>query len=845
MRFRVFVFLLFTTAVCVFSQQSVENEEWYQGKPIRDIVFLGLKNISQSELEAIMAPYKGRIFDDNIFWEIQGKLYALEYFDRIDPSIRPDASGGEVIIRLNVVERPTVGRINFSGISGLRRSELMEVISTKPSDIFNEAKVRVDIEAVKNKYVEKGYPNATVQTTETRSGDSTITLNFIINEGEKISIRSIEFQGNTRFSNTALKGQLSLKAKSLLNDGAFQEAKLLADIESVTKYYHDRGYIDAVVRDVTRAYDNDEKGVNMVITFLIEEGAVFTFGGITFENNKIFSSEQLGKLVYSKPGDTVNESRLEADLQRVSDLYYENGYIFNSIARIPNKNYQTNVLSYTISIVERNRAYIENIIIRGNEKTKSEVILREIPLEPGDVFSRTKVMEAFRNLMNLQFFSMVIPEPTQGSTENLMDLLFIVEEQPTTDVQFGLTFSGNADPETFFPISGMVKWNDRNLLGTGNQLGAELNSSVVDTTTFSVNYLHRWIFGLPLSGGVDLSVNYLRRLATMDNLAPIFYGNELYAYPDGFYSYEEYVTHNKLPPKDYLMEYMQLYLSIGFSTGYRWTTFLGLLGVNGGIRFGSIRNTYDDELYRPFDPALRAGNNTWTPKNSFWASFSLDQRDIFYDPSSGYYLYERVGFYGIFNSEREHYIRNDTKLEGFLTLFNIPVSEDWSFKCVLGLHSGLSIISKQPGRTPNSLTPPIEDTNKLAVDGMFVGRGWSNEYRNKGLLLWENWIELRFPILYGILAFDLFFDFAGVETTQGYYFGKNNEGNSNFTIDNMRFSYGAGFRFTLPQFPFRLSLAKRFSFVDGNFTWEPGALFGDASDPAKGVDLVISFVLSY
>jgi len=831
MRFKFFAIFLLITAVYGFSQQS-QDDEWYQGKPINDIVFTGLRNISNSELEALMNPYKGRIFDDYIFWEIQGKLYALEYFDRIDPGIVASPSGNEVIIRLAVIERPVVGRINFVGNSGLRRNELQDVIRTRVSDVFNQAKVRVDVEAVRNRYVERGYPNATVQSIETQGADSTITLTFNINEGERISIRRIEFQGNTRFSTNALRRQLSLKAKSLLNDGAFQEAKLLADIESVMKYYHDRGFIDAVVRDVTRTYETDSKGTNMILTFLIDEGDIFTFGGVTFEGNVIFNSDQLERLIQSRIGDTVNESRLEADLQRVSDLYYENGYIFNSIVRIPEKNYQANVLSYTISIVERSRAYIENIIIRGNDKTKTEVILREIPLEPGDVFSRTKVMDAMRNLYNLQFFSVIIPEPTQGSAENLMDLLFIVEEQATTDVQFGVTFSGSADPETF-PLSGMITFNDRNLAGTGNQLGLDLTSSIVDTTSFSVNYLHRWIFGLPLSGGLDFSLNYARRLATMDNLSPIFNGDELYAYPDGFHSYNEYSAHNKLPPRDYLMDYRQLYFSLGFSTGYRWSTFLGNLSLNGGIRLGIVRNSYDDALYRPFDPALRQENNSWTPMNSLWTSLSLDQRDIFYDPSNGYYLYQRSGIYGIFDQEREHYFRTDLKAEYFLTLLNLPVTENWSFKSVLGLHSGLSFLYGQPGRKLM-----VEDANKLAVDGMFTGRGWNNEYRNKGLLLWENWVELRFPVVPGILALDLFFDFAGVESTQGSYF-------SSFTINNFRFSYGGGLRFTIQQFPLRLSLAKRFRFKDDVFTWEPGALFGDPSNPATGMDIVVSFVLSY
>jgi outer membrane protein insertion porin family len=836
MRFRVFVFLLFVTAVFGFSQgfDGQSSDEWYQGKPIRDIVFSGLKNISPSELDALMSPYKGRIFNDSTFLEIQGKLYALEYFEQLEPStLRYNAAGSEVIIRFTVVERPVIGRINFTGNIGLRRNELLEVITTKAGDVYNQAKIRIDIEAIRNKYIEKGYPNVSVTSTETQSGDSTVLLIFQITERDKISISKIEFQGNSRFTSNALRSQLSLKAKSLLNDGAFQEAKLLADREAVTKYYHDRGYIEAVVRDVTRTVIDNEKGANLILTFMIEEGSEFRFGGVTFEGNVIFTSEQLDKLVTSKTGEIVNMTKLEMDLQRVADLYFENGYIFNSIMRSPSRNYQTNEISYHIIIVERGRAYIENILILGNIKTKNNVILREIPMESGDIFSKEKIMEAMRNLYNLQYFSMIIPDTLPGSTENLMDLVFTLEEQPTTEIQFGVTFSGSADPDTF-PISGVIKWNDRNLAGSGNELGIELNSSVIDSSTLSVNYLHRWAFGLPLSLGVDLSANYARMLASMDNHAPFFNGDELYAFPDGFSSYGEYDKNSKTPTRDFLMDYEQWYLSLGFSTGYRWTTFMGIFGINGGMRFGIINYSYNAELYRPFDPTLREGNNEWNPKNSFWLSLSLDQRDIYYDPSKGYYLYDRIGFYGIFNAEREHYMRNDVRAEYYLTLFNIPATEKWSLKSVLGLHLGLSTIIPQPGRDSST----VEERNKLAVDGMFIGRGWSSEYRNKGYLLLDSWVELRFPLVNGILAFDLFFDSAGIETTLGDYF-------NNFTVENMRFSYGGGFRFTLPQFPIRISLVKCFQIVDGEIKWKPGAIFGDKDRPEMGMDIVMSFVLSY
>jgi outer membrane protein insertion porin family len=844
-QFRLFKTTFFTLVLLYVSVPGFA-QQWYEGKPIKDIIFTGLKHVKVSELEGLMEPYRGRPFDDSLFWEIQGKLYALEYFDLINPSAVPaDFNREEVILRFAVTERPTVGRINFVGNSGLRRSELLDTVSIKINDVINQAKIHVDEQAIINKYLEKGFPDIKVRSETQASGDSSIALTFYITEGEKIAIEEFRFEGNAIFSTRTLKGQLSLKAKGLINSGAFQESKLIADRAAITQYYHDRGYIDAEIVDVTREINKDAKGNNkLILTFKIYEGRIYTFGGITFGGNLIFSTEQLSALVRSKTGETINARRVEADLQSVADLYYENGYIFNTIGREESRDPAAGVVSYHVPIVERGRAHIENIIVKGNVKTKTSVILREIPLEPGDVFSKTKVMEAWRNLMNLQFFTSVAPETPPGSVDSLMDLVFVVEEQPTTDLQFGLTFSGSADPEAF-PISGLIKWNDRNLRGSGNQLGTEVNGTF-DSVSVAVNYNQRWIFGMPLSGGFDFTVQWNERLAAMNNSAPFFYGDETYAFPDGFTSYEEYLYANKLPPQEFLMKYRQWYLSLGFSTGYRWSTAGGTLFLGGGVRTGFVLNSYDNDIYRPFDPALREGNNNWRPKNSTWLTISLDQRDLYYDPSKGYYLYERFGIYGLLGEEveREHYLRSDTKAQQYFTLLNVPVTEKWNFRVILALHSGISFIFKQPGRDSDSFTPVMEESNKLAVDGMFIARGWSSEYRVKGLVLWENWVELRLPIVQGLLAWDFFFDAAGVETTQGYYFGTNSDGKRNFTMENMRFSFGGGLRFTLPQFPFRFSLAKRFRVVDGEVVWEPGSMFrGD--NPASGIDPVISFAIAY
>ncbi|GHT76351.1 hypothetical protein FACS1894124_8340 [Spirochaetia bacterium] len=201
-----------------------------------------------------------------MYGELYGKLYTLEYFDIITPSVVPsDTFGAEVTIRFRVTERPVVSRINFSGNSGLRRNELMDVITLKVNDVVNQLTIRVDELALTNKYLEKGYPDIRVRSATQPNKDASITVTFYIEEGQKITIEAFRFEGNSTFSERTLRGQLSLKAKGPFNDGAFQEARLISDRAALTQYYHDRGYIDAEVIDVVQEPGTDEKLPNRPI----------------------------------------------------------------------------------------------------------------------------------------------------------------------------------------------------------------------------------------------------------------------------------------------------------------------------------------------------------------------------------------------------------------------------------------------------------------------------------------------------------------------------------------------------------------------------------------------------
>ena len=148
-----------------------------------------------------------------------------------------------------------------------------------------------------------------------------------------------------------------------------------------------------------------------------------------FDGNVIFTDEELFEQVRMEEGDILNKTKLEADFSRVADLYYDDGYIFNVISKEEQRNETDGRIAYRVKIIEQGRAHIENITVRGNDKTKDHVILRELPLEVGDIFSKKKIIEGMTNLYNLQYFGVVEPETPQGSADGLMDLIINVEER--------------------------------------------------------------------------------------------------------------------------------------------------------------------------------------------------------------------------------------------------------------------------------------------------------------------------------------------------------------------------------------------------------------------------------
>jgi outer membrane protein insertion porin family len=799
------------------------QDEWYIGKPIKDFSFVGLKTVTENELRPIVRPYIGSPFTMELFWEIQGKLYALDYFESIESNALPGDGEQNVLVEFTVKEKPTVAEIVLEGNRQLRRSEILDKVLLKKGDMVTQTQVNADADAITTLYNEKGYTDVKVTgVMEPGKDENTVRVKFSVQEGVQTAIRSIRFSGNTFASESTLRKLMKTKAQALFSSGVFQESKLEDDLQKIIQYYGEHGFVDAKIEKVDRSVEREEKeGKNfLTITIYLAEGEQWTYGGMDFEGNEIFSTDKLAALVRQVPGKVLNKTKLEADIQRVTDLYLENGYIFNVINREEKRDEKKKEISYTIHIVEKDRAHIESIILKGNTKTKDYVILRELPFEEGDIFSKAKVIQGLRNLYNLQYFNTVQPETPQGSAEGLMDLVLNVEEGNTAVINFGVTFSGGD-----YPISGLLKWNENNFLGRGQNVGINLEISNLRQVV-TLSFTEPWMFSKRWLGGVSLNFEHsIVPNVLQDILPPTFNGDEPQAFPDPYLTWDEYqsaIANREKVPTQYTMDYTVWKISAGLDSGYRYFTPLGWLGVRGGVSTGFELIDYDASLHRPFDPVIRAGEGVWKNVNKLGVTLYWDKRDYFLNPSRGFYIAQGATFaFGIPIGSRD-FIRTDSTAEGFLTLVEKQVTEKWKFKLVLAGHSGLSFILPEFWNTvPTAIT-----TDMLYIDGWNIARGWPLVQNLKAL--WDNRLELRMPIseqlLWGVLFMDAVAGYPEIRDM------------ARMNIDDFNFGFGAGIRFSIPQFPIRLYLAKRFKTEYGQVVWQNGDLpfFGTS------VDFVIS-----
>lgn len=293
--------------------------------------------------------------------------------------------------------------------------------------------------------------------------------NIPIDEITKISVEGNEYVSDFEILNAV---------KTEVGDQTDQEA-LRSDLQAV----FDLGYFS----DVNIVFENFDNGLHVI--FEVVENPVLNEIKIS-GNEEIYSDQKIMEELDLKLDTVLNVKKMNENLKSLQEKMQDDGYI---LARYKN----VNVSEEGILTVEITPGYLDSIEISGNTKTKDDVILREMPIEPGEVINIKKIQRGYQNLHRLEFFENINPELQRvEAEENLAKLVINLDEAKTGRLNFGGGYSSTDGWLGFVDVS------EKNLFGNGQNIGAKWQFG--DTTTYSLNFYEPYLWKSDFSFGFSI-----------------------------------------------------------------------------------------------------------------------------------------------------------------------------------------------------------------------------------------------------------------------------------------------------------------------------------------------------
>jgi outer membrane protein insertion porin family len=453
---------------------------------IKSIRVEGNKRVEPETVRSYLAFSSGDPYDPARIDESLKALFATGLFQ----DVRIKREGSTVVI--TVVENPIVNRVAFEGNREIEDDALTPEVQLKPRAVYTRARVQADVQRILDLYRRQGMYAAQVDPKVINLDSNRVDVVFEINEGPSTKVRAINFLGNYAFSDSQLRYVVSTTQTNILSflkaTNIYDPDRLSLDRELLRQFYLKNGYADARIISATADLDRDGRG--FFITYTIEEGERYRFGGVDVESGlPSINVDALRGDILSRPGRVYNGEKIEKSAEALTIAAAEQGYAFAQVKPRFDRDEVSHTINITYVIDEGPRIYIERINIVGNFRTQDDIIRREFRLAEGDAFNRLLVEAAKRRLRNLGYFKTVDIDPEPGSSPDRVIITVKVVEQPTGELSFGLGYS------TSEGVVGDISITERNLMGRGQyvRLGfsGSLERAQVDFSFTQPHFLDR------------------------------------------------------------------------------------------------------------------------------------------------------------------------------------------------------------------------------------------------------------------------------------------------------------------------------------------------------------------
>lgn len=722
----------------VFAANSFANT-------IKSIKYEGMVHMSESVALRMLKFEAGDTLSEEMLDESIKAYYKQGYFEDIWVDI--DKEG---VLTFHFKEKPHISKIELKGWKENDKEVRDSILQIKVGSLYDEKK----LEAAKKRIIEAINRDAkidsVVEIQEERLENGSVSVTFIVNEGQEIIIEDLVYSGIKNINDGEFESVIANKKREFMgwlwgrNDGKMQVADLAYDHLRIRDVYMQHGYLDIDVKEPFAKVNFDNYTADM--SYQISEGEVYNVSGITINQTKNVADEAaIKELIKLQIGKPFNIKTFREDAQRIKTLIADLSYAFVEVVPDLKKDKDKQTVEVVFKITPGDKVKIRNVIISGNNRTLDRIIRRELYLGPNDMYSLTDLTDSRNALGRLGFFDGNTIEEKRVDNQT-MDLVVKVKEAPTGNIQLGGGYG------SYGGILISVAVDDRNIWGSGIDVGVKAERSEL-TSNYSFNISNPRLNDSDFSGSFSV------------------YTSE--------YQYNDYTV---------------LSDGLNLGVGHRFTRY-----ISGNIGYSFSKNSYkfeEDSEYR-YDPYFQN-----YAKSSVTVGVKYDNTDDFYLPRNGIiitqsvenagvgadasFIKSRTGF-SAFKGLEEYFdfdliARYKAKLNYVKEIDFLPVAERFY----------MGGIGSVRGYESYSLSPKTKK-DSTADDGV---RRYGGEYSV------INNFELSFPLVpKAKMRFVTYLDLGYIGTTE-----KEENG---FNIENLtRGGYGGGLEWFSPVGPIQLMFSR-------------------------------------
>jgi len=467
---------------------------------VDDIRVQGLERISPGAVFNYLPISVGDAVDDKRSRDAVRTLYKTGLFK----DVRLERDGDVLVVIVN--ERETVSDITFEGNKALKTDQLLEglaEIGFEKGEVFNEAKLDRVTQELTRQYYANGQYGVRIEHEVIPIDDRTVEVAITISEGTAARIKQINVIGNESFSDEDILGFFELTTPNWISwftkDDQYSKQKLSGDLESLRSLYLDNGFINFTV-DSTQVSITPDKA-DVYVTINVSEGELFVVGDVKLAGELIVEPEVLFDFVATREGMLFSRKLLTLTSKNITDRLGNEGYAFANVNAIPDINEEDKTAGITYFVDPGQRVYVRRVNFFGNEKTRDEVLRREMRQMESGWISTGKVERSKIRLRRLGYFEDVnVETPAVPGRNDQVDVNITVKERPSGNLLLGLGFSQSAG--LIFNTNVMQE----NFLGSGKSVSFAFNNSDINRT-FRFGYLNPYWSLHGIARGFDLSFN--------------------------------------------------------------------------------------------------------------------------------------------------------------------------------------------------------------------------------------------------------------------------------------------------------------------------------------------------